>query len=133
VTTEAILVAGNSILGEVLRPAAFVLGPVESGNGSGGRYAIGRWTRESQFIELHVRWALGIVRYGWGGEVFDHRHVADAVGASVAYPGFSDDPIDGFRHLADDLRGPLAAVVAPDNREVLRLARAWTPPTRLLP
>jgi hypothetical protein len=76
---------------------------------------------------------LGIVRYGWGDEAFDQRHVVGALGAVAAYPGFSKDPLDGFRHLAQDLDGPLRVVLGPDNGDVLQLARDWTPPGRFLP
>lgn len=133
VTPEAILDAGNSVLAKLFRHAAFVLEPIDSGDGSGGHYAIGRWTKESRSVELHVRWALGIVRYAWDDEVFDHRHVVGALGASAEYPGFSDDPVDGFRHPAKDLGGPLSRILGPENREVLQVARAWTPPARTLP
>jgi hypothetical protein len=75
VTPEEILKAGNLILAEVLLPAGFALGEMQSGKASGGPLARVRWLRGQQFIELHVRGALGIVLYGWAGEVFDHRHV----------------------------------------------------------
>jgi hypothetical protein len=58
------------------------------------KFAVGMWARGPQFIELHVRFGLGIVRYGWGAEAFDHRHVVGALTASASYPGFSDDPVD---------------------------------------
>jgi hypothetical protein len=73
------------------------------------------------------------VLYGWGDEAFDHRHIVGALGVSASYPGYSDDPVDGFRHLADDLRGPLARFLGPDNQELLVAARRWEPPKRVLP
>ena len=56
-----------------------------------------RWTGDRQFIELHVRGALGIVRYGWDDEAFDHKHVVGALRAEASYPGFSHDPADGVK------------------------------------
>jgi hypothetical protein len=125
--------AGNEILGQILEPAGFVVGEVETGRGSGGSFAISRWTKGTQFIELHVRWALGIVNYGWGDQMFDHRHVVSSLGARASYPGFSDDPLDGFRHLANDLAGPLSGILGPENLHVLQGAKEWTPPRRVLP
>jgi hypothetical protein len=133
VTAEEMMETGNEILGRVLKPAGFLVGDIETGNGSGGHFAICRWTNGSQFIELHARWALGIVNYGWGDQVFDHRHVVGALAVSASYPGFSDDPLDGFRHLADDLGGPLSEILGPENWRVLERATEWTRPRRVLP
>jgi hypothetical protein len=133
VTAEEMMEAGNEILGRVLGPAGFLVGEIKTGEGSGGHFAICRWTKGSQFIELHARWALGIVNYGWGDQAFDQGHVVGALAASASYPGFSDDPLDGFRHLADDLAGPLSDVLGPENRHVLERATEWKPPHRVLP
>jgi hypothetical protein len=133
VTPEAMMIAGNAVLAEVLEPAGFTVGPIHIGKGSGGNFAVARWIRADQSLELHARYALGIVRYGWGDEVFDHRHIVGVLGVSPSYPGFSDDPVDGFRHLMDDLRGPLADFVGPNNRNILVAARRWHPPQRVLP
>lgn len=132
-TPETMMAEGNAILAEILTPADFVLGPTHSSPGSGGHFATARWIKGEQFIELHMRWALGIVRYGWSDEVFDHLHIVGALAVSKSYPGFSDDPLDGFRHLAQDLKGPLSGILGSENREVLACARAWNPPGRVLP
>jgi len=60
------MAAGNAVLAEVLGPAGFSVGPTKSGKGSGGNFAVARWTRREQSLELHTRFALGIVLYGWG-------------------------------------------------------------------
>jgi hypothetical protein len=39
-------------------------GQPKVGNGSGGPFAEVIWTRGEQYLELHVRVALGIVIYG---------------------------------------------------------------------
>jgi len=133
VTPEAILAAGNEVLSPVLNDAGFRLSGITTGSGSGGAFAVGCWVRPPQWIELHVRGVLGIVRYGWGDESFDHAHLAGALVVSTAYPAFSGDPVDGFRHLAQDLRGPLAPLLASGGADALHLARAWQPPGRRLP
>lgn len=128
------MAAGNAVLRPVLDPAGYKLAPTDNGRGSGGTFAVARWERGTQYIELHFRWALGIVRYGWGAEAFDHAHILGALGCTeAAYPGFSNDPTDGFRHLAVDLAGPLAELIGPTNGRVLELARVYEPPPRVLP
>lgn len=132
-TPQAILEAGNDILGTVLVPAEFSTVPSSTGSGSGGEFGVSRWVRSDQYIELHVRHALGIVVYGWADESFDHATVAAALSVTTTYPGFSSDPLDGFRHLAQDLAGPLAAIVGPDSDQVLRKVRDWRTASPRLP
>lgn len=133
VTPEALLASGNEVLGPMLTTAGFELGPTSLGHGSGGEFGVCRWMREAQSIELHVRFALGIVRYAWGDEAFDHAHIVGALGVATSFPGFSNEPIDNFRRLAADLAGPLAPVLGRTSEIVLASARAWTPPGRWLP
>src|SRR4051794_33153215 len=73
--------------------------------GSGGPFAVGRYTRGAWWLELHVREAQGIVNYGIGDARLEHRPYMELLGVreQTAYPGFSDDPVDGFRHLRPDL------------------------------
>lgn len=133
VTPETLLVAGNEILSPVLGEAGFSIDSQTFSTGSGGPFGVSRWVRGTQWIELHVRWALGIVCYGWGDESFDHAHMVGALGVTASYPGFSQDPIDGFRHLTQDLEGPLAPILSKNNEPVQKAARRWTPPKRQLP
>jgi hypothetical protein len=129
-----VLTQGNQILAAVLRPAGFSSDRIEVGQGSGGRFARTRWTRGDQAIEISFRHSLGDVTYRWGLERFEHRHVVGALGVTASYPGFSTDPLDGFRHLAADLGGPLAPVLQSDTTETLKRIRSWHPTrTRTLP
>ena len=100
-----ILRQGNAILESVLGPAGFRFEEIAAGHSSGGHFASGQWRRGDRAIELHVRWSLGLVTYGIGGTTLGHADLMRAlhVTARAAYPGFSDDPLDGFRHLRDDL------------------------------
>lgn len=132
-TPQAILEEGNDILGAVLVPAGFKAVSSSFGHGSGGDFGVSRWVRRDQFIEVHVRWALGMVLYGWGEDSFDHTTIAAALGAATSYPGFSHDPLDGFRHLVQDLTGPLAAILGPDSRQVRFVVRGWRKPPPRLP
>lgn len=125
---------GNAILASVLVPAGFTLEEMTAGRGSGGSFARSRWTKDSQAIELHVRAALGVVRYCWDQEAFDHKHLVEALAARAKYPGFSDDPLDGFRHLAQDLsESPLSQILKSNHHKALSAARNWQPPKRALP
>lgn len=91
------------------------------------------WRRDRQYIETHVRGALGIVKYGCGDLGFLHKDYLRWRGLHGAYPGFGDNPLDGFRHLRDDLLGPAAAVLALTDEDFAEVAAgiASMPPPRL--
>jgi len=96
---------GEKILDPVFVPLGyrFQLGALQKG--SGGEFAIGSYQKGDQSVELHFRWALGIVNYRIGCECLAHKDYMRLLGVAdqAAYPGFSDDPLDGFRHLRSDL------------------------------
>jgi hypothetical protein len=104
-----VLTAGARELDKVLRFQGFAFRITDEGRGSGGLYASGEYRRSNRWLELHFRWSLGLVAYHVGSLSLAHseyvRAVQAAAGTSTkaAYPGFSDDPLDGFRHLAYDL------------------------------
>ena len=126
------LAAGAAIVGQVVGPAGFVFEPGTRAEGSGGPFAAGRFVRTDQYVELHFRHSLGLVSYGWGGAVVSHEDYLRGVGVKGAYPGFSGDPLDGFRHLTEDLAGPLAGFVAGDRLSFdAALAAAAVPHSRL--
>ena len=54
-------------------------------------------------MELHFRHSLGQVTYHLDDVSLAHADYMRALQVSNAYPGFSDDPVDGFRHLLSDL------------------------------
>lgn len=128
------LAQGVLILSEVLGPHGFVFEPGGQGKGSGGPAAWGSFVRGSQRIELHFRHSLGLVSYTWDDTVLSHGDYLDGLGIHGSYPGFSDDPLDGFRHLAADLSGPLAEFVTGDQSSFVRVAEvAKALPKRRLP
>ena len=96
---------GETILNPVFVPHGyrFELGALEQG--SGGEYAIAHYRKGDQSVELHFRWALGIVNYRIAENVIGHKVYMRLLGVAdqTAYPGFSEDPLDGFRHLRSDL------------------------------
>lgn len=103
-----LLESGVDILLPVLGAAGFSLETTRAGSGSGGPFAAGRFTKADRHIELCVRYALNSVSYGWRDISLTHQDLCRGVGIRGSYPGYSDDPLDGFRHLLADLTGPLA-------------------------
>jgi hypothetical protein len=94
-------------VGEVLTPAGFSFHRTSAGHGSGGAFASGRFAKGSQYLELHFRHSLGLVVYRWGHGTISHADYLRGMNKTGAYPGYGADPLDGFRHLASDLAGPL--------------------------
>jgi hypothetical protein len=125
-----LLEAGAAILAPVLSPTGFVFRLTDQGRGSGGEFATGRFTRRSQYVEFHVRHSLGLVTYGWGDTTVRHSDYLRGVRVTGTYPGYSDDPLDGFRHLALDLTGPLAGFLNEDRQGYERALSATHQPAR---
>jgi hypothetical protein len=101
-----LLQAGCEILDAALQPYGFTQLPPESGPSSGGTFARTQYVREDRRLELHFRYSLGLVMYHVGGISLPHEDYMRAVvgrRGGNQYPGFSDDPLDGFRHLRHDL------------------------------
>ena len=101
-----LLAEGCSILDPVLTPAGFTFVSGPNGVGSGGRFASGRWVRGSRSVELHFRYSLGLVAYHLGPRSISHDDFMWSVTRGRGghrYPGFSEDPLQGFRDLATDL------------------------------
>jgi hypothetical protein len=130
----AILMAGSAIVAEVLSPAGFTFEHTETGHASGGTSATGRFSKGSQYAEFSVRWSLGLVSYGWDGTTLSHADYLRGLGATGAYPGYCTDPLEGFRHLAADLAGPLRGFRDGDREEYDLAGRAAAgAPRRTLP
>jgi hypothetical protein len=74
--------------------------------GSGGDYAEGRMEALPRAIDLHFRNTLGLVRYHYGSSSVTHEHYMKHLGIAdrCEYPRYSESPMDGFRHLAHDIR-----------------------------
>jgi hypothetical protein len=98
--------AGCEILDPVLMADGFVRRKIQFGQGSGGSFARTEYQRGDRRLELHFRYSLGLVTYHVAALSLSHEAYMRAVlgrrGANQ-YPGFSEDPLDGFRHLRHDL------------------------------
>jgi hypothetical protein len=107
-TPAEILTAGAHLLEPIVVPHGFVFDLQNEGLSSGGPFASGVFRRANRSLELHFRYSLGFVSYRVGALMISHTDYARAVRATgvlepSSYPGFSRDPLDGFRHLALDL------------------------------
>lgn len=104
-----VLRGGAAELVSILGPEGFTFIETGTGSSSGGHFASGEFRREDRRLELHVRWSLGLVTYHVGDANLRHEDLTRAIAATqqvqepAEYPGFSDQPIDGFRHLRADL------------------------------
>lgn len=95
------------LLQNILEPHGFQFVDEGVGTGSGGKFQRGTWVRpDGRRLEYSVRESLGDVVYLMPGIALSHeayvRGVAGRAGMN-AYPGFSTDALDAFRHLAEDL------------------------------
>jgi hypothetical protein len=104
-----VLRGGAAELASILGPEGFSFIETGEGPSSGGHFASGEFRCENRRLELHVRGALGLVTYHVGDANLRHEDLTRAIAATqqvqepAEYPGFSDQPIDGFRHLRADL------------------------------
>jgi hypothetical protein len=104
-----LLERGVAELAGVLGPAGFEFVGTEEGADSGGAFAIGEFHRGDRRLELHARSSLSLVRYHFDEQSLSHEELVRGVRAlehiseEGKYPGFSEDPMAGFRHLRHDL------------------------------
>ncbi len=125
-TANETLHAGREVLDPTMRRYGFRWFPGQSGSSSGGDFASGEYAKGSRRLELHFRHSLGLVTYHIGGVSVSHvdymRVVLGKEGGNQ-YPGFSDDALDGFRHLRDDLECHCDAFLTASDEEFRRIAQ----------
>ena len=108
-TPRELLDRGAAELTEVPGLAGFTYTSRDDDDGSGEPSASGEFRRGDRRLELGVRRSLGLVRYHFGEQSLSHEdfvrgvRALDGIAAEAQYPGFSDDPAAGFRHLRADL------------------------------
>ena len=98
------LINGVKELEPILEPYGFKFVLESEGLSSGGRSACGAFLCGDKRLELHFRYSLGLVSYQIGNIKIDHSDYITAQNGKGSYPGFTSEPIDAFKHLADDLR-----------------------------
>ena len=102
---SAVLQQGREILDPLLTAHGFHFELGDSDVGSGGRFARGAYVRGDRRLSFSMRFALGHVQYSIGAQTLPHEEFMRVVAqdSEPQYPGFSSDPLDGFRHLHADL------------------------------
>ena len=124
ITKADILQQGAHLLAPELVPHGFVFQIGRSAQSSGGDFAFGDFLRGEWRLELHFRYSLGMVAYHFGSLTLSHEdYLWSALGSrgQGQYPGFSDEPLDAFRHLASDIHAHCGAFVLGDASEFERL------------
>ena len=122
-----VLRIGARELAPFLEPHGFEFVQTNAGPSSGGPFASGKYRRGDRRLALHVRGSLGLVTYHVGGSQLTHTDLTRAVRAVAGpnafpeYPGFSDDPLDGFRHLGKDIRRFAQAFTTETNEDFAAL------------
>jgi hypothetical protein len=101
----SLLKVGRKFTDPIMEAHGFHWEPRGAGKSSGGFSDSGVYVKGDRKLELHFRFSLGLVNYHIGSISLSHeeymRHVAGK--GQAQYPGFSDDPMGGSKHLADDL------------------------------
>jgi hypothetical protein len=85
--------------------------------GRGEEVVRGEFSRGNRRLELEVWYSLGPVNYRIGDLWLTHESYLRALGVPAglnAYPAFSDDPVEGFRHLKLDLENFASEFLAAD-------------------
>jgi hypothetical protein len=97
---------GSKLLEPLLFSRGFTFSVIGTGAGSGGHFAVAEFKRGDRQLEFHFRVSLGLVTYKLGEASMDHlAYMRSVLGRYYAshYPGFSSEPLDGFRHMLLDL------------------------------
>jgi hypothetical protein len=127
---QEVLDRGVAELSEILGPAGFEFIDTGGGIGSGGPFASGEFVRGDRRLELHVRQALGLVRYHFDEVSLSHEDLVrglrglHGIAEPAEYPGFSDDPSASFRHLRHDLER-FGAIFLTGGAKAFRALKKW--------
>jgi hypothetical protein len=125
-----LLERGVAELAGVLGPAGFEFIETEDGATNGGTFASGEFLRGDRRLELHVRSSLSLVRYHFGEAALSHEELVrgvrglEGIAEEGQYPGFSSDPMAGFRHLRHDLER-FGAIFLRSGAKAFRALKKW--------
>ncbi len=121
---------GVAKLAEVLGPAGFSFASTDEDTGNGDLSAIAEFRRADRRLELHFHRGLVLVRYHFAEQSLSHEELArgmrglEGIAAEAQFPGFSDDPADGFRHLRVDLER-FGAIFLTGGAKAFRALKKW--------
>ena len=96
---------GVQLLTPLMSSHGFSFAYEEDGKGSGGNFSRGAFISGNKRLELSFRWSLGCVEYHVSDHSISHADYMSAIGKrrESSYPGFSEEPLQAFDHLASDL------------------------------
>jgi hypothetical protein len=121
---RAQLLAAVQVVKPILEPHGFAFAVESEGQGSGGHFASGSFRTRDRRLELHFRDHLGLVTYHIGDDSLDHEtymRLLKVYGRNL-YPGFPENPLDSFKHLASDLQNYCADFLSGDGKQFKLLA-----------
>lgn len=119
---EATFLRGVDRLRPVLESAGFEFAVTEKGQGSGGAFIRGQFTKGERRLSLSYRQSLGLVTYAVGPDMLTHEDYMWAAGRLGEYPGFSPDELAPFEHLRADLESAGQAFLVQPPAEFAALA-----------
>jgi hypothetical protein len=128
--SSKLLERGVAELTPVLGPAGFEFIQSDEGTDSRGSFASGEFLKGERRLELQVRSSLTLVRYHFGDESLPHEDLVrgvralDGISEEGQYPGFSADPMAGFRHLRHDLER-FGAIFLVRGAKAFRELKKW--------
>lgn len=120
---QELLEEGRKLLAPILEPHGFVYKAGELGKGSGGHFAKGAFVRSDRKVEFWFRFSLS-AGYEFRGMSCAHEDLIWAITGEEGrnkYPGYGEDPLDGFRDLADDLKNFGEAFITGSDSELKEL------------
>ena len=129
-TPSELLERGAAELTPVLGPAGFEFIQSDEGTDSGGPFASGEFLKGDRRLELQVRSGLGLVRYHFGDESLAHEDLVrgvralEGIAGEAQFPGFSNDPMVGFRHLRHDI-DRFGAIFLRGGAKAFRALNKW--------
>ena len=108
---ELEFINGLNILKPILVANNFKWIAGKSGVGSGGTFSSGKFLKRflsssNRSLEISYRFNLGLVIYTIGKNKLSHEDYMRVAAENNRneYPGFSEEPAEGFEHLANDLK-----------------------------
>lgn len=120
---DEILRQGSELLMPLFVEHGFVFWQSGRGASSGGRFASAEFRRGNRRFEFHFRYSLGMVSYHLGSESISHEeYMCSVLGKPNLshYPGFSNDPLDAFRQLREDIQNYCLEFIEGTNEAVQR-------------
>ena len=112
---------GLAILESIMSKNGFVFSYTSAGRSSGGDFSAGRYENGFRYLNLSVRYTLGLVTYQLGEKEIDHQSYLRTVGKKGKYPGFSKQVSEAFEHLASDLENYFSVFLQGSEADLIQI------------